>query len=193
MGKKTGRSTPRSPTVLFIFFICMVQYTEIANAFVWCQYYVPNNPLNFIKQCPSTCCPLTKATRENTTCCTVQPVVEVVTTTTTRTIFGYSWWVLLLCAISIFIGLCVFFQMFKRRHAFKHWKHFNSITNPAAAFTIPTDDSKMAQACHYTVRNDVIVLEEYPPSYTTFEPEPSPASPPPLYTSADLPTNKISE
>ncbi|CAF0722207.1 unnamed protein product [Adineta steineri] len=94
MGKKTDRSYPRSPTVLFIFFICMVQYTEIANAFVWCQYYVPNDSHNYIKQCPSTCCPLTMATRINTTCCTVKPVVEVVTTTTTRTIFGYSWWVL---------------------------------------------------------------------------------------------------
>ncbi|UJR37750.1 hypothetical protein I4U23_030444 [Adineta vaga] len=177
-----------SATILFLAIIFgLVNQAQYANAYAYCQYYKPNDPWAYIKPCPNTCCPLTKNTRINTTCC--NPVTVYTTITTTYTVFGYSWWTVLLCVICCFTILCILCQSYKRICGSKHGKRFNAAVDPEAAFTISKAIEAANPACSYTVDNDTNILDQ-PPSYSTnISTTPSP----PPYVTVDGPMKKTLE
>ncbi|CAF0969587.1 unnamed protein product [Adineta ricciae] len=166
-------------TVFLIVIIGFINQAQYANAYAYCQYYKPNDPWAYIKPCPSVCCPLTMDTRVNTTCC--EPVSFYTNVTTTYTVFGYSWWIILVCVICSIAALCILCQSYQRFCGTKHGKRFNTAVDPEAAFTI----SKAVEAANpigsYTVANDTITLDR-PPSYSNQPSTPTPTSPPPYIT-----------
>jgi len=158
---------------LTILLIYLFGHIHISNASQNCQYSQGNRlPLANI-WCPGICCS-NIATSANTTCCTPPPITV---TTSTFTIFGYSWWRLFLVVIFLFVAISILFHYTKRVHVLKHFKNFNSVVDPAAAFTISKSSLDLK------LNETGVTLEENPPSYTHVA---SPSPPPPPYTSVNL-------
>ncbi|CAF2448637.1 unnamed protein product [Rotaria sp. Silwood2] len=178
MSVKTVNLLSWSSTILLIFILCFVKQVQISNAYAYCQYYKPNTPWPYFKECPFTCCPKSRSIRENTTCCN-PPTEE----TAIITIFGYRWWTVFLCASCIIIALILLANINKRLHIFKNFKNFNSAVNPASPYTISTNDSNNNDVYKFSTKDDTIILEQHPPCYKDVAPS---AQPP--YASVNPPT-----
>ncbi|CAF3176625.1 unnamed protein product [Rotaria socialis] len=163
MSVKTFGSYSLSTTRLVLVLICLVEYVQISNGYVFCGYYRANSPWPYLKQCPFICCPLTADTQENTACCNM--TIAQSPLTTTITIFGHHWWTFLLFILCFVLAFILLIHINKRLHVFNHWKHFNATINPSAAFTISANDSNSYTIEKDSPKDDTIILEQHPPCY----------------------------
>ncbi|CAF1262489.1 unnamed protein product [Rotaria sp. Silwood1] len=140
---------------------------------------MPTHIVNTLKTtCPIACCPMSRQTRENTTCCN-PPTQQ----TTTITIFGYHWWTIFLCAFCLIVALTLLANINKHLHILKRWKSFNSVVSPSMAYTISANDSSNNSVQKFSAKDDTIILEQHPPCYKDVVP----ATQPP-YASVNPPT-----
>jgi len=160
--------------------IYLFGYIQFSNTAEYCQYQ--KEGLHASKWCPDICCSGNRPRTENTTCCN-PPTVYITATTSTFTLFGYSWWTIILSAICLFIAISILCHYTKRIHILKNSKHFNSVVDPTVAFTISKSQLNI------NLNNDPIILEQNPPSYSTSV---SPLPPPP-YATVNPSTIKILE